>query len=291
MGNCECDCSNSILLSHITHYCKTFNNSSGTELQCKLPNEKNLLNVLNQHWIEIPFALRPNLSKIVISFVCALDMYRFLSKKLSINYLISHLNITSNFEYYIEKHRTTKAYVIINDMNNNNNKMIIIEKPDMKENFYYSQNIENTCNLPLKYKQFMIQKMMRIKKRNLEIDENQKLFIPEHVMWWKNIEDGFKAYFANTFKCAFVSDFIYCKGVGDLRSYGIIHNCVSAPLLYDTCEPMYFEFFAVCTNIQAHANANAFPRFILNDKLVFEMKAVTYSSCKYLGLHMPLNWE
>ena len=117
--------------------------------------------------------------------------------------------------------------------------------------------------------------------------------IPKHIFWWKCIEDSFKSYFTKKFDYnPEIGRFIECNGISELRKHGIIHNCIVAPPLYDTKnfdQKWYIEFFAVCTNVKPKPDPNSFPFYVIEncDKLIFEMKVVTYSNEKNLGLHMP----
>ena len=141
--------------------------------------------------------------------------------------------------------------------------------------------------LPEKYKQI-------IQNRQSNYIEQSKKYkkIPKHIFWWKAIEDSFKDYFAKKFDYnKDISSFIECNGISELRKHGFLHSCVCAPPIYDTIklnEEWYIEFFAKCTNVKRKRNRNSFPCYVIEDKdkLIFEMKVVTYSNQRNLGLHI-----
>ena len=173
-------------------------------------------------------------------------------------------------------------------------------KEDEEDEKYYHQKFENISHkLPERYKKIISQNEMskQIKLSQKLEDISQKLRriknIPKHIFWWKAIEDRFKKYFIKKFgNNKLIKKYIECNGISELRKHGILHNCISGPPLYDSLnfeEKWFIEFFAICINVKPRENKNLFPYYYIEDKskLIFEMKVVTYSNKKNLGLHMP----
>eukprot|EP01084_Bolivina_argentea_P089716 161827_1 len=215
----------------------------------------------------------------------------YLSKQLTRDYIVEDLSIYDFSEKQCrKKHRKTRAFIVEGPSFSGDEIVVcspMDEDTDPKDDL--NEFELQKSKLPDKYKKIISQ------NEHLKHIKFGKRFksIPQHIYWWKAIEDAFKDYFVKQFDFnKDIAHYIECNGISELRKHGFIHACVEAPPLHDTVkfdEKWYIEFFAVCTNVEPKENRNSFPYYVIEnkDKLVFEMKVVTYSNLKGLGLHMP----
>eukprot|EP01084_Bolivina_argentea_P033357 61699_1 len=252
-----------------------------------------LIEIIPPFLNEIDSGLQKDIANIIISFMVSVDLTMYLSKQLTLDYIVEDLNIYDfQKKECRKKHKKTRAFII--EHLSFSGDEIIVKSPltdmdDMSDMDNLDSFEIHKHKLPEKYKQIISQNQQ---SKYIKLGKRFKK-IPQHIFWWKAIEDAFKEYFIK--KLDFnknISNFIECNGISELRKHGFLHSCVQGPPLYDTInfnQKWYIEFFAVCINIEPKKNRNSFPYYVIEnkDKLIFEMKVVTYSNQKGLGLHMP----
>merc|ERR1719361_68151 len=250
---------------------------------------ESLMDIIPYYLHEIDTGLRTDIAQLIISFLVSIDLTPYLSKQLTLDYIVQDLSIYDfDPSECRKKHIKTRAFLM--EPLSFSNDEIIVHSPmiDVDEGMDNLDEFEtHKHKLPERYKQIISHQQSKYIQSGRKFKR-----IPPHIFWWKAIEDAFKEYFVKGLDTKDIASYIECNGISELRKHGFLHGCVRGPPLYDTKEmdeQWFIEFFAECVNVEPQENRNSFPFYVIEgkDELVFEMKVVTYSNKKNLGLHMP----